>query len=186
MSVYIVRNNISKWFFEILSTSGWIIVFTARSEKGYIFTRAVLNRQSRILRRRHWKIIAQQRYGRQISFQSKSNQRWCVVIVPLHTVMGPHLLALVVRVFGGESDGSHRLGHHQTTCQPHGSYGLFNRQVYGIFGSTLRLHVGNGMVTLCLVLDALFYNKRKVTSGHADFWCVWESHMVKLAQFMWS
>ena len=42
MSVYIVRNHTPKWFFEILSTSFWIIVFPTRFEKGYIFTRNIL------------------------------------------------------------------------------------------------------------------------------------------------
>ena len=31
-----VRNHTPKWFFKILSTSSWIIVFPTRFEKGYI------------------------------------------------------------------------------------------------------------------------------------------------------
>ena len=77
--------------------------------------------------------------------------------------MDPHSLASVVYIIGGESDGLHRIGNHQTTCPPHESYRPFDAQITGIFGSTLRLHVGNIMATLCSGLDALFENKRKIT-----------------------
>ena len=163
MSVYTVMNHTPKWFFEILSASSWIIVFPTRFKKGYIFTRAMLRRRSRILRRRCWRRIAWQRDGRQILVRSKTDRRWCVVVVLPRTAMDPHSLASVIRVIGGEYDGSHRLGHHQTMSPPHESYGLFDARISGIFGSTLRLHVGNGMVALRSGLDALFENKRKVT-----------------------
>ena len=77
--------------------------------------------------------------------------------------MDPHSLALVVRLLGDESDGSHRLGHHQTTRPPDESYGQFDARIAGIFSSTLRLDVGNGMFTLCSGLDAFFENKINVT-----------------------
>ena len=60
-------------------------------------------------------------------------------------------------------------GHHQTTRPPHEYYCLFNAWIAGIFGSTLCLHVGNGMAALCSGLDALFENKRKVTEGNTAF-----------------
>ena len=46
---------------------------------------------------------------------------------------------------------------------PHEYYGLLDAPIAGIFGSTLRLHVRNGMAILCSGLDALSENKSKVT-----------------------
>ena len=61
------------------------------------------------------------------------------------------------------------IGHHKTTSPPHESYGLFYEHNAGIFGSTLRLHVGGGMANLCSGIDALIENKIKVDEGNAAF-----------------
>ena len=45
--------------------------------------------------------------------------------------MDPHSLASVVRVVGGESDGSYLLRHYQTMRLPHESYGLFDARISG-------------------------------------------------------